>query len=93
MQVFNARGRALDGELEDVTHVLGGGAVGVGGLDDADFEIVVDAGDAGHVREEGGGEGGDAVAVEEVEGAGGGGVVVDDAVGVAVEGAVAGGGG
>ena len=89
VQVFDAGGRALDGELEDLGDVFGGGAVGVGGLHDADFEGRIDAGNAGHVGEEGGAEGGDAVAVQELEGLGGGGVVVDDAVGVAVEAAVA----
>jgi hypothetical protein len=89
VEVLDARLGADDLQLQDVAGVLGRRAVGVGGLHEANVEFLLETRAAGEVDDEDRGEGGDAVAVEEVEDLLLVGVVVDDAVGVAVEGAAA----
>ena len=90
MEVLDARVGADDGEFEVVSDVVRGSAVGVGGLDDADFEFFREAGAFGEVADEEGGKGGDAVAVEEAEGVFRVDEVVDYSVSVAVEGCTSG---
>ncbi len=68
MQMLDAGRSAHNGEFQIFGYVASRGAVGIGGLDDTDFEFFREAGRAGEVRDEQGGEGGNAVAVEETEG-------------------------
>jgi len=89
VEMLDARVGAEDGQLKVLLDVLSRGAIGVGGLDDTNLELLREAGGAAEVREEGGGERGDAVAVEEAEGVVFVGKVVDYAVGVAIEGGAA----
>jgi len=77
VEVLDARRGADDGQREDLVDVVCACAVGVGGLHDADLEGGGEASGLGEVAEEGGCEGGDAVAVEEDEARGGVGGVVD----------------
>ena len=89
VEVLDTGWSADDRQLEDLVDVFSGRTVGVGGLYEADVQFLVEAGAAGHLDEEDGAKGGNAVAVEEVEGFLVIGVVVDDAVGVAVQRAAA----
>lgn len=85
----SARREGESATHEDLGQVLGRRAVGVGRLDDAHLDLVVEAGVLDEVHDEAGDEPGNLVAVEQVEDAVGVGVVEDDAVGVAVERGVA----
>jgi hypothetical protein len=44
VKMFDASSGAYDGQLEDLVDVFSGGTVGIGGLDEANLELLVEAG-------------------------------------------------
>lgn len=90
VKMLDTGGSALDGELEVPLDKVGRGAVGVGGLDDTNLDLVGETGPASKISNKRSGQGGDAVTVEKVEDLVLANVVEDDAISITVKRAAAG---
>lgn len=84
VKVFYTGVGADDGKLEHFFNVVGTGAVGIGGLNNADFELLGNTGTTGEIANERGSQGGNAVTVQEAEDVAIIDEVVDKTVGVTV---------
>lgn len=87
--MFHARSGADDLQFQHFLCVLGGGAIGVGRLHEADVELALQPGGSSQVDDEDGAERSDAIAVQEMKDLVFVGVVVDDTVGITVKGGAA----
>lgn len=67
VQVLDTSGSADDGELQVLLNVCGASAISIGGLDDSDSQLLLQASGTDKVADEGGIEGGDAVSVQHEE--------------------------